>query len=67
MANKVSSTTKGDDGVYCVFYFGKTAGWVYPATTCDGDKVYKAVTVHHCTKHFNDLASAEHWLIGEYY
>jgi len=67
MIPQIICTTKIVEGIYCVFYFGKAAGWVYPATTQNGDKVFKAATVHHCTKHFDDLESAEHWLIGEYY
>jgi hypothetical protein len=67
MIPQIIRTIKGNDGVYVVAYFGKAAGWVYPATTQDGDKVFKAVTVHYSTKHFDDLESAEHWLIGEYY
>lgn len=67
MIPQIVSTTQGKDGVYVVAYFGKAAGWVYPATTADWKKVFKAVTIHYSTKHFDDLASAEHWLIGEYY
>ena len=62
-------TTKGDDGVYVVTYFGKMVGWIQPSTFLrDGRrKCYRALSIHNDLKHLYSIKSASDWLMSNYH
>lgn len=67
MTNPIECT-RGEDGLWTVFYFGKTAGWIQKTEPKDRKVViYKALTIHNSIKHFYSVNSAKDWIMGEYH
>jgi hypothetical protein len=61
------ATIPNQDGTYTVFYFGKEVGWFSKGRLPNGEKCWRAMSVHGIIKHLRTRDGAREFLLGAYH
>jgi hypothetical protein len=61
------ATIPNQDGTYTVLYFGKEVGWFSKGRLANGDKCWRALSVHGTIKHLRTRDGAREFLLGAYH
>ena len=60
------ATIPNQDGTFTVFYFGKEVGWFSKGRFPNGEKCWRALSVHGTIKHLRTRDGAREFLLGAY-
>ena len=61
------ATIPNQDGTYTVLYFGKEVGWFSKGWLPNGEKCWRALSVHGTIKHLRTRDGAREFLLGAYH